>query len=186
MQVIYKFDLHRISIHQIAKTLWSTLIKHQSNTFASDQTLIDVDPQIFAIWDCTPLSQRIMCIPYSSSCSYHVPPLSIWQRFWPYCNLNMALPWPVSIGGFLLHFMRTVQTNFLSFHLLMLMMPYEGNYTGNYQDTHLCIEFENYTSKNTATSNKGKMSYNNCILTDWKYKTLTIQKLAIYMSNIFY
>ena len=37
-------------VFQIAKTLWSTSIRHQSNTCMLDQYPIDVDPRASAIW----------------------------------------------------------------------------------------------------------------------------------------
>ena len=46
---------HRIQgatvISQVAKTLGSTSTWHRSDTFASDQCLIDVEQRVFAIWD---------------------------------------------------------------------------------------------------------------------------------------
>ena len=45
------FDIYyKIFISQIAETLESTLIRHRSDSLASDRYLIDVDPNAFAIW----------------------------------------------------------------------------------------------------------------------------------------
>ena len=42
--------------NQIAMTIWSTSIRHRSDTFASDRCLIDIDPMVFATWVVAPTS----------------------------------------------------------------------------------------------------------------------------------
>ena len=83
-----------------AKTLWTTSIRHRSDTFVSNRCLIDVDPRVFALWVDNTIYQILTgspCLPSPLTLTHTLrlppppppPPL--------FLSLSLSLPLPPSL-----------------------------------------------------------------------------------------